>query len=243
MEKALDILLYLAAGTATDRGVTEIAEGVGIPKASVHRLLASLRSRDFVAVEPVTRRYTLGPSALSVGASYVDRLDVRRLARGQMARLSQRTGETVTLSIRNGWTAAYVDEVRPQRDIYMSVLQGEGFPLHSGASSKAFLAFLGEEEQGRYLQSLEPGGVDLGDLHSELESIRASGYARTSGERDTGAASVAAPLLDRQEVPVGVISVCGPIDRFWPNAADHARELLEVTVTLSQQLGHLRHHA
>jgi IclR family transcriptional regulator, acetate operon repressor len=237
VEKALDVLLHLAAAQADDQGVTEIAEAVGLPKASVHRLLGSLRSRDFVSVDPVSRRYALGPAVLSLGTSYLNRLDVRRLARSAMTVLSQRTEETVTLSVRTGWTAAYVDEVRPQRDIAMSVLQGEAFPLHAGASSKAFLAFLAEEERERYLRSLD---APAAEIHEELASIREHGFAQTQGERDSGAASVAAPLLDRDGVPVAVISVCGPVDRFWPQAAAHARDLLETTATLSQQLGHRR---
>ena len=47
IEKAVDVLFHLHA-SALPVGVTQLGRAVGLPKSSVHRLLASLMKRDLV---------------------------------------------------------------------------------------------------------------------------------------------------------------------------------------------------
>ena len=146
------------------------------------------------------------------------------------------------MSLRTGWERMYVDQILPPDDIKMVVPIGRLFPLHAGASSKAFLAFLPETERERFFAEharlpklTERTVIDAHALRAELEEIRAAGYATSLGERQHGAASVAAPILDRSGAPAAVISVCGPIERFVARRDDAARMLLEETTLLSRQ--------
>ena len=243
VERAADVLLYFTQVPDPDLGVTEIAKALELSKAAVHRILASLRGRGFIDLDEKTRRYTLGVAAMRLGLAYTDRIDIRRLAHPYLVKLSERTNETATLSIRTGRTRIYVDQETPEREVIMSVALGEPYPLHAGASSKAFLAFLPSAEIEEYLQgpldTLTPGTlVDSAKLREELEQIRMQGWATSSAERKPGAASVAAPVLDARGVPTAVISVSGPTDRFFAEI-DHCREaLLSVTNRLGRQMGY-----
>src|SRR5439155_22909668 len=101
------------------------------------------------------------------------------------------------LSIRFGAERVYVDQVNPARDIQMVVQLGRPFPLHAGASSRAFLAFLPDDEQARYLsQALtrvtDDTMVDPSALRAELRVIRAAGFAKSIGESDLGTVAAAA---------------------------------------------------
>ncbi|MFI6322826.1 IclR family transcriptional regulator [Nonomuraea sp. NPDC050556] len=243
VERAADILLLFAETASATLGVTEIADSLGMSKAAVHRVLASLRSRGLVDLDDESRRYSLGLGAMRLGLAYLDRVDIRRLAGPELPGLSRHTGETATLSIRTGDTRVYLDQVTPRREVIMSVSLGVPYPLHAGGSSKAFLAFLGEDEIEAYLArpltALTPATVtDHGRLRVELGLIRRRGYAMSISERQSGAASVAAPVLDRMGRPCAVVSVCGPAERFMGEADACAAALLEVTDRLSAQLGH-----
>jgi DNA-binding IclR family transcriptional regulator len=119
---------------------------------------------------------------------------------------------------------------------------GRLFPLHAGASSKAFLAFLPEAERERFFAEhpdlpalTEHTVIDPVALRAELEDIRHAGFASSRGERQQGAASVAAPVFDRSGAPTAVISVCGPIERFDARRQDATRMLLEETAVLTRQ--------
>ena len=244
IERAADVLFLFTDRDRSHLGVTEIATELGISKAVVHRILTSLRERDLVVVDEETRRYSLGPAVLGLAEAYRSKLDVRQLAIETMRSLSEQTGETATLSIRSGQHRIYVDQVTPPREVKMTVELGRPFPLYAGSSSKAFLAHITPEARAAYLAEIELDPltdstiVDIEELRTELETIRARGYAVSRGERQRDAASVAAPIFDRGE-PIAVISICGPLERFDGNVDANAALVVEATRALSERLGHI----
>jgi DNA-binding IclR family transcriptional regulator len=243
IERATDVLALFADSDEETLGVTEIAQALGLSKAVVYRILSSFRAKGFVELDESTRRYSLGERTLHLGLAYMNRLDVPHLARPELEGLSRKTEETATLSLRTGWERVYVDQVTPERDVMMMVQIGLRVPLHAGASSKAFLAFLDPEEQQEYLsRSLERltklTVTNAKTLRKELGEIRERGYAESFGERMEGAGSVAAPILGHEGRPAAVISVCGPVERFRSEVEATAPVLIEATGRLSRQLGH-----
>lgn len=250
IERAADVLTLFSDPEQASLGVTEIARRLGLSKAVVHRILASFRSRGYIEIDDETRRYQLGPSALTLGLAYLERLDVAHMARGALEELSRATDETATLSLRLGdHSRVYVDQVSPARDIKMVVQLGQPFPLHAGGSGKAFLAFLPPAAVGRYLgaQALEAVTAftitDEAVLRAELSRVAERGYAVSHGERQVGAGSVAAPIFDRHGEPVAVLSVCGPVERFRDEVDGFAPLLLGTTRALSARMGFPSPHA
>lgn len=226
-------------------GVTEIAQKLSLSKAVVHRILASLRGRGLVEIDEDTRRYSLGPAALALGLTYLKTIEVRELARPYLRSLSAESGETATLSVRRGGIRMYVEQVTPEREVKMTVQLGHPYPLHAGSSSKAFLAYMPEDEVEEVLEGpLDPLTdmtiTDPKPLRADLDTIRERGYAVSLGERQEGAGSLAAPVFDHEGVPVAVISVCGPIERFREEIDELAPMLLRATSELSRQLGSSR---
>jgi DNA-binding IclR family transcriptional regulator len=146
--------------------------------------------------------------------------------------------------VRVGSTRVYIDQVTPNRDVKMVVRLGWPFPLHAGASSKALLAFLPEDQRRAYLEThhlvaLTPHTItDPDRLRKELEAIRSSGFAVSFGERDASAGSVAAPVFGHEGTPIGVISVSGPLERFSAEAEQASRVLVDAARGLSQRLGY-----
>jgi IclR family acetate operon transcriptional repressor len=242
VDRALDVLMLFVQRENRDLGVTEIAQSLGLSKAVVHRMLSSFRSKGFLDIDEQTHRYRLGPNALFLGLAYMDRIEVRDLARPMLENLSSTTNETSTLSIRSGFSRVYVDQVTPERDVKMVVQLGKPWPLHAGASSKAFLAFLEAGEIDEYLtrklERLTPLTITQPRaLRKEIDAIRRAGYATSMGERLEGAGSVAAPVLDRAGKPAVVVSISGPVERMKKGADHAARLLVKATGELSRRLG------
>ena len=243
IERATDVLSMFAEADERTLGVTEIATELNLSKAVVYRILSSFRAKGYVELDEATRRYSLGPKVLDLGLAYMNRLDVRDLARPEMEGLCRATFETATLSLRTGWTRVYVDQVTPDRDVKMVVTLGQHAPLHAGASSKAFLAFLEPDEVGEYLgrplDKLTPITItNPRTLRKELDEIRGRGYAMSLGERMDGAGSVAAPVLGNDGRPAAVMSVCGPVERFKDEAAEAAKLLVDATGRVSRAMGY-----
>jgi DNA-binding IclR family transcriptional regulator len=125
----------------------------------------------------------------------------------------------------------------------MTVSIGKPYPLHAGSSSKVFLAFMSDAEIDEYLAgSLEhltsSTQTDKRKLRKELKMIRERGWADSAGERQTGAASVAAPVFGATGEAVAVISVCGPVERFEPEKDLCVEKMLATTARLSSRMGY-----
>lgn len=243
IERAADVLTLFTKAGAPTLGVTQIARELGLSKAVVHRILTSLRGRDFVEIDEETRRYSLGPAALALGLTRLQRVEVRDLARPVLRELSRTFDETATLSIPAGDARMYIDQVLPDREVIMTVQLGHPFPLHAGSSSKALLAFLGEAQIERILAGALPAltastVTDPAELRADLADVRRRGYAASAGERQADAASVAAAILDHEGTAVASMSVCGPADRFAERMDEAAAQVRAAAARISEQLGY-----
>ena len=240
--RAADVLLLFTGGPAS-LGVSEVARRLDLSKAVVHRILRSLASRQLVVFDEASRSYRLGPAAAALGARALRDLNLRQVALPILLRLQQETGETATVSALVGLSRVYVDQIVSRQEIKMTVDLGHPHPLHAGASSKAILAF-GPPELRRHILSQPLAALtprtpgSRAALEADLARVARAGVAVSMGERQPGAASVAAPVCGVDGYALGSISVCGPIDRFdaptierlVPRVRDAGREI-------SRQLG------
>jgi DNA-binding IclR family transcriptional regulator len=240
--RAADVLL-LFTGASMSLGVSEIARRLHLSKAVVYRILRSLMSRDLVALDESRRHYRLGPAAAALGARALRDLDLRNVALPVLRQLQQTTGETATVTALMGVSRVYLDQVPSLKEIKMVIETGTPYPLHAGSSGKVILAF-GAPDLRRHILShpltaLTPQTkVSREALEAELAQIVERGTAFSHGERQPGAASVAAPVLGYDRYALGSISVCGPIDRFTDAVIEYLRPLVrEAARDISLQLG------
>jgi IclR family acetate operon transcriptional repressor len=76
-------------------------------------------------------------------------------------------------------------------------------------------------------------------LQAQLATIRELCFAVSLGERDPSAGSVAAPIFTPDSpIPVAVMSVCGPIERFKDEVENISQLLCAATRRVSSRLGH-----
>lgn len=230
-------------------GVSTIARETGLSKAVAHRILRELVAEDFLRFNEDTKFYRLGPGALDIGLAALRDLDVIAVAHRHLVALSRRAGTTSTLSVLQGWSRVYVDQVLASQEIRMSVALGSVHPLHAGSSSKAILAALPDHEVADYishhrLDSLTEATITSADtLRQEIRRIRDLGYAASSEERQSGASSVAAAIYGATGRVIGALSVCGPPDMFARTRREELGSLVaETAATVSAELGHRPGH-
>src|SRR6478735_6644982 len=187
VDRAVDVLLLFGRSLQPALGVTEIAQELGMPKSGVHRVLSTLRRRRLVTYDPESRKYALGQAAIALSQSYITRLDVQAMGADTLVELMKRTGETATLAVRRHGSVIYRAQSVPDRELKLEVRLTKPSPIHVGASGKAFLAFLPDEETEDFLAratlpALTPSTVtDVHELRAQLSAIRAAGYATSTG--------------------------------------------------------------
>jgi DNA-binding IclR family transcriptional regulator len=243
-ESADRVADVLVSFTRSDRplGVSQIARDLGLSKAVVHRILQSLASRSLVQVVPGDARYALGPTAVGLGTKAWSQLDVRSLAAPMLRRLRDQTRETATLSVLVGNRRIYLDQYESPQEVKMVIEIGPQFPLHTGASSRSILAFLPQafiDEVMTELIDVRPT-VDAEEYLRGLAQVREQGYATSTNERNTGAASIAAPFFDASGNVLGSISSSGPAARYAEPAdaahQEHVAQVLSAAHAITQVL-------
>jgi DNA-binding IclR family transcriptional regulator len=237
-DRVADILIMFS-GEDEALGGSEIARRLGLSKAVVHRILQSLLSRGLLQNAPNSAGYVLGSVLIGLGYKAWSQLDIRSLAGPILQRLRNETQETTTLSALSGHTRMYLDQYEGPQEFKMVVELGVKYPLHSGASSRAILAHLSEvhvDEAVRQLQASHPD-LNESDYRARLAAVRTNGYAMSLNERDTGAASIAAPFFDKAGNVLGSISCCGPVFRFRAELVEiHAQKVAAAARTITHLL-------
>lgn len=220
--KSLDVALrVLEAFTVErpDRGVTELAEMLGVSKASIYRVLATLERREFVVQDAASGRYRLGPSLRRAGNSSLSGMELPVEARPFMERLRDELGEEVHLATLDGGEAVYIAKIGGVHPVQVMSSIGDRSPAHCVSTGKVLLA----HAEDAFLEKLLGGGlvchterthVTRSSLARELARVREQGYAVNGGEFRDDVRGVAAPVSDGAGQVVASLGICGPAYRL-----------------------------
>lgn len=230
------MLLCFAAGS--DQGLTEISQRVGLHKSTVHRLLATLEQRGFVIRDDATEKYRLGLRILELSA-HARASDPAVVLMGEMERLRDQLGETVSLYVRDRKERVRIQAVQSEQAVRRVAPVGARLPLTVGASSKVLLAFGDPAERDALLaDSSWPAQADRDAYIEQLKEIANLGYATSFEEREPGAAAISAPIFNRAGKLYAALSVSGPSNRLTPDVMrDRASAVIEAAQRMGMLLG------
>ena len=225
--RAFRILGWMAGAAGEAWPLGEIAAGVGMHPATVHRVLGQL-VEDGLVRQTAGGAYGLGLEFLRLAWLVSGRESLRDIAEPELRALTADTGETSWLGLyepsrREMLFAASVESPQPIRQVRPV---NEWRPVHGGASGRALLAFLPEAEREAVLagplDAVTPNTVtDAAALRRRLDEVRKRGYAVSRGERVLGGVGIAAPILAGDGRLLGVIGIGLPEQRY--RASDEAR--------------------
>jgi DNA-binding IclR family transcriptional regulator len=208
-------ILRLLSGRNRRIGVVEMAGQLGLPKATVHGILRTLRDVGFVEQDPESGKYQLGAALLHMGSSYLDGNELRTRALNWSDSLAARSNESVRIGTLHEGRVLVVHHVFRPDDSRQALEVGALLPAHATAIGKALLAemeYLAAEVE---LTAFTPATLtDLDSLKTALAETRARGWAAAVEELVDGEVSIAAVIKDRRDVPVGAIGISGPVERL-----------------------------
>ncbi len=250
VRRAAAILRELGSGHPR-LGVTELAERLGLAKATVYGLLRSLEQDSLVERDAETGKYRLGPALLQLGNAFLDGHELRARSLLWADSLANRTSEAVRVGVPNGTDILIVHHVFRPDDSVQILEVGAAIPWHASALGKAVAAFRDEEALGALLgQPLArlTGRtiVEPREIRRSLAAVRRSGVAVEDQEAVIGEAEVAAAVLDHEGRPVGAIGVAGPVEHLLPDGRTRDDVVAAVKQTargLSRDLGGVRRFA
>ena len=240
IERAFAVLGALADGPA---GVTEIAARAGIPKSTAARMLIALAREGAVEQIAGDTLYRLGPRlrVLSTGVRPTRRLVA--IAHPYLVELADETGEATGLSVPDGPTMHYVDQVELPNPVQVRDWTGARIPMHAVSSGQVFLAHFTPPAISRFLATplerfTEHTITDASGLLARLRDVRRLGYSWVREEYALGIISVAAPVADEDGEVVAAVHVHGPTYRFPAKGADErvAEQAVEAAAAIGARL-------
>ncbi|MEP7053932.1 MAG: IclR family transcriptional regulator C-terminal domain-containing protein [Actinomycetota bacterium] len=199
LDKAIVILDALAVSSCT---LNELMAATGLPRATAYRLATALEAHRLVARD-AAGQFCLGGklAELARGGSGVS--DLAPLA---VERLRDLTGESAQVYVRQGDQRVCVAAAERPTGLRDSVPVGAVLPLTAGSAAQVLLAWAAAADRDRLL-------AHAAFTDRALASVRRRGWAESVGERESGVASVSAPVVVGEQL-VAAISVSGPIDRL-----------------------------
>jgi DNA-binding IclR family transcriptional regulator len=200
--------------------LTEIMVATGLPKPTVHRILALLEGAGMLVREPEGKRYGPGPRLSALALDVMTGAAWRAPRHAILQTLVNQIGETCNLTMLDGTEVVYLDRVEAAWPLRLHFQTGSRVPAHCSASGKLLLALMPPRARKRMVETLPLPAftantiTDRAALETALKRIRRNRVSTDDEEYLAGTVCVAVPVEnDRRRVPA-VLAVHAPVTRM-----------------------------
>jgi len=247
--KAFTIVEALAE--EEELGVTQIARRTNLNKATVYRLLWTLKELGYLRQDRRADKYRLSYKLMAIASRITRSQDFVTVARPVLERLASEFRETVHLCVLDGTDVVHIDNVPAPRSLSFSVSIGSRDPAHSNALGKVLLAYLSDEEidelygcQEELTAYTDNTIRTLSALKDEIRNVRLTGIAYDNEEHEIGLCCMGVAIEDGSGNAIAAISIAAPCARIRGETFRKAKSrLFEASREISSHLaiGHGNH--
>jgi DNA-binding IclR family transcriptional regulator len=224
-------------------GITDLSKKMSLGKSTVHRILSTLKKRNYIIQNSENEKYMLSLKWAAVGASVLNRQGIIQIVRPYLKKLSEKYNETTYLSVLNGYQMYFIDKVLSTNAIIMDMQVGSNINAHCSASGKVLLSGEYTNDMSDYVQNVSfikftnNTLTNIEKLKKELENIRQNGYAIDNEEYEIGLTCYAAPIKNNLGEVIAAISISGPTERMNKNRDELINAVKNTAIEISYLLG------
>jgi DNA-binding IclR family transcriptional regulator len=195
----------------------EIADAIGSAPSSSLALLRSMVETGYLSFDPITKHYSVTLRLLLLAEGFGATLISSGL-RSVLRAVHDETGETVSLSIQNGFEMVVLDSMLGRFPIISNLPAGVRVGVARSGIGLAALAAQGDERMiERALDRIDTPG-EREQARTLIESAREKGYLVAHDLWFEGHGVVAVPVQLPDSGEIVVIGVGGPSQRITRNA-------------------------
>lgn len=195
------VAVLAAVAEAGKASLADVVEATGLARPTAHRLAVALEGHGLLGRDG-EGRFRLGGRLVGWGARAAATLGLTEAAGPVLAALVEQTGESAQLFVREGDRRVCVATHERPSGLRDTVPLGAVLPLDRGSGGKVLLAWATDAE------------AFAAAAAAELRAVRERGWADSVAERESGVASVSAPVRGPHGTVLAAVSVSGPIDRL-----------------------------
>jgi DNA-binding IclR family transcriptional regulator len=197
----------------------------------------------FVRQEATTMRYAAGIKLFILGERLRERFDVLAIARDDLARLRDETGQPATLSALVEHQVVVLEVLQGHAIVNFGTQPGTVLDLHASAHGNVALAFGPESLMGyclaKPLKAWTPHTIcSPSALRRAVAQVRARGWAAAPNRVLQGVNGLAAPLFNHGGDYAGAVAIAGSI-QYIPASPPPAqiRAVTQTAERISRKLG------
>lgn len=196
--------------------LTDIANNVNLPRATVRRTLLTLASMGYVSSEG--RKFELTSKILDLATAYLISNKVNTLYQPVCDHLSKTLGVTISVAVLDEHDAHYIATASSERGVLQEASVGYRIPLYCSSLGRVLLAGQSDDELEDYFKmaDLKPLNnrtvTDKADLAALIQTARADGYALVDQEANLGFRSIAVPLRRYDGVTIAALAAGARIE-------------------------------
>ena len=221
VDRALRIIEFLAENP-TGAGITEISKSLGLSKGTVHRLISTLKERDFAYQSSNTELYRLSYKILYLYNCISNNIDMFKVSRPIIRKFADKVDATVHLATLDEKRSniVYIDRIEPmnsQKPFVMSSRVGKKAPCYCTAAGKMLLSQYSDDEirdimKGEeYTTYTDKTIKNIDEFLEEIHKVRKQGYALDENEYDHGIICISIPIYNSNDKIDFAMSVTGLI--------------------------------
>lgn len=223
----------------------DLAKAAGMTAGKAHPYMVSFLKVGFVN-QTESGQYELGPLALQLGLTKLQRMDPVKEASQLIEALAQETGQSVALAVWGNLGPTIVRLEEPIEPLHVNLRTGTVMSLVNTATGRLFAAYMPPKVVERLLldelaRSREAGRDAPPSMHAlepALAEVRRHGLSRTLGQPIPGIDAMCAPVFDPDGHIVLAVLVMGPAATFdtrWDGAV--ATPLRRCAAEISRRTG------
>ena len=237
-------ILDLCARAGRPLGNSEIAAATGLSAPTVSRIAYTLYTLGYLQFLPRARAYVPGARAAGLAATLLRHLDLRELARPEMAALARDAHFNVGIGTLDGDLMVYLDAFEGDALVGLRLRAGSQVPVLTSAMGRAWLAVQDEAARAVLLDRLRPHHGDewptlLQGLRQAERDLAERGYCLSLGDWHKDINGIAVPIVEPGTGTVYAINLGGPAYMLGEDSlrADLAPRLLAIAERLRARLG------
>ena len=224
----------------------ELSRRMGLPRASVFRMLFTLEQSGFLERCPDGVSYKLGLAVLRLGFELLASMELTEVGRPVIEALRDRSGYSAHLVVRDGRDVVFIAKAAGGNAMFHSIQVGARLPAHATVLGRTLLSDIDMKELAAlYPEPTLPAYTpktppNLQDLQALIDQDREKGYGVSMGGYETGISTIAAPVFNEQGRVAAAISISVPSQRIEVDALMPLVALVQASAAqMTERLSHL----
>jgi len=230
----LRTLLILEVIGRSDRAMTptEINDQIGLPKQTVHRLVATLEKEGFLTKDVDGKKYrpTRRLRLLGAGLLHASRFHITR--HQILQDVANQVKEAVNFVVPEESGMHYLDRIDTDWPFRIQLPVGTNVPYHCTASGKTFMASLSKSARTKFVAGLQlekrtdNTHITPKTLLADVAICAKRGYALDEEEFMDGMLAISVPVTDSFGRFVAALAFHGPGQRLSVEILEASKDIL-----------------